>query len=145
MELSLPLRALDQQGVRPAITPESEPFWAAAARGELVVEECPGCGLHIFPPRGVCRRCLRRDLTWTRVQPPGVLASFTVNHNAWSDGVEDVYGIGLVEFPRYSSVRFVGFLDQMTDPPVIGSLVDFAFVASTQGIHRIFFAPWREA
>jgi uncharacterized OB-fold protein len=145
LPLSRPAQVIQRQGVRPVITPESAPFWKAANRGELIVERCPECGLHLFPPHGICRRCLRRELEWTRVEAPGVLVSWTVNHHAWSSEVEAVYGLGLVEFPRCSDVRFVGFLDGFDDPPMIGTLVDYAFEASAKGIPRLYYTPWENS
>ena len=145
MLLSRPWQVIQRQGVRPAITPESEPFWKAAKHGELTVERCQGCGLHLFPPHGICRRCLRRELQWVRITAPGVLVSWTVNHNAWSSDVEAVYGVGLVEFPSHSNVRFVGFLDGFEDPPTIGALVDYAFEDSDKGIPRLCFTPWGDS
>lgn len=145
LPLSRPAQVIQRQGVRPAITPESEPFWTAAKRGELIVERCQECALHLFPPHGICRRCLRRELEWVPVEAPGVLVSWTVNHNAWSSDVEAVYGVGLVEFPSYSNVRFVGFLDGFDDPPTIGTLVDYAFEKSAQGIPRLCFTRWENS
>jgi uncharacterized OB-fold protein len=145
LQLTRPDQVIQRQGVRPAITQESKPYWDAAARGELAVEQCPDCGLHIFPPRDICRRCYRRGLIWTVVQPPGVLVSATVNHNQWTADAESVYGIGLVEFPEYSSIRFVGFLDGFDDPPRIGSLVDFAFAPTGKKIHRVYFTLWTQS
>jgi uncharacterized OB-fold protein len=142
VQLIRPEKVIERQGVRPVITDESAPFWTAARNGELVVENCPECGLHIFPPRGICRRCLNRHLRWVRVEPPGVLVSYTINHNAWSEEVEAVYGVGLVEFPTFSAVRFVGFLDRFDDPPPMDALADFTFVESAKGIHRLCFTPW---
>ena len=31
--------------------PIDAPFWQAALRGELVAQQCEGCGQHRFPPR----------------------------------------------------------------------------------------------
>jgi len=135
-------RGLDTLGVRPAIGPETERFWKAAARGELVVEMCMRCGLHIFPPRGVCRRCHSREMDWVALEPPGVIYSATVNHNAWAPGVEAVYAIGLVEFPRFSGVRFVGYVDGFDGEPPIGALVDFGFHPTSGGLHRLHFTRW---
>jgi uncharacterized OB-fold protein len=141
--------SLELPGVPAEVTPESEPFWAAGRRGELVVEQCDGCGLHIFPPRGVCRGCYGRDLHLRRVDRPGVVYSMTVNHNAWSLGAPEVYPLVLVEFPEYSGVRFVGsFTDgrgggaDETEPPAIGDLVGFTLVPAHGGQFQIAFAPW---
>lgn len=135
----------DALGVRPAITPETERFWKAAARGDLLVEMCMSCGLHIFPPRGICRRCRGRAMEWVKLEPPGVIHSVTVNHNAWAPNVEPVYVAALVEFPQYSGVRFVGFVEGFEDEPPIGTRVDFGFHDALGGLHRLHFTPWLDS
>lgn len=129
-------------GVRPAVTPETRPFWEAATQGRLVVERCDQCGLHIFPPRGICRRCLGRSLSWVEVSPPAVLHAFTHNHHPWAPGL-GVYTLGLVELPEHDRIRLVGVLDQLEREPQIGDLVDFAFTPFDEGLTRIGFVPWR--
>jgi uncharacterized OB-fold protein len=130
-------------GVPPLVTPENQAFFQAAARHELVVEHCCNCGLHVFPPRGVCRRCYRRTLEWVQVKAPGVLYSYTVNYNAWSPTSPPRYVMGLVEFPQCSSIRFMGFLEDFDDEPEIGALVDIAFHTALDGQQRVHFTPWR--
>ena len=79
---------------------------------------------------------------WVALEPPGVIYSATVNHNAWAPGVEAVYAIGLVEFPRFSGVRFVGYVDGFDGDPPIGALVDFGFHPTSGGLHRLHFTRW---
>ncbi|MGE0304574.1 MAG: Zn-ribbon domain-containing OB-fold protein [Acidimicrobiia bacterium] len=136
------MTVMENLGVRPAISPETRPFWDAAARGDLVVEFCTACGLHIFPPRGVCRRCHSRELDWVTVEPPGVLYSYTVNHNAWFPGADAVYTLALVEFPEYSGARFVGFLKGFEGEPTIGTQLDVSFQPAFGDLHRVLFSRW---
>jgi uncharacterized OB-fold protein len=138
----LEAKGLTALGVRPAITPETEPFWKAAAHGELLVERCTSCGLHVFPPRGLCRNCRSRTMEWVAVEPPGVLYSVTENHNAWSPDVETSYVVALVEFPEYSGIRFVGIAEGFDGVPEIGTLVDFGFHPALDGLARLHFTPW---
>ena len=67
-------------GIPPAVTEETEPFWAAAKEGRLVVERCTACEAEAMPPRGICRRCHNRSMEWAEVTGPGVVYSYTVNH-----------------------------------------------------------------
>jgi uncharacterized OB-fold protein len=139
-------------GVPARVTPESAPFWAAGAGGELVVEECLACGLHIFPPRGVCRGCHGRELRFTPVRPPGVVYATTVNHNAWYPDGPTVFPLVLVEFPDYSGVRFVGRYagpdgrcggsGGAGDLPRIDDLVGFELVPAFDGQFQLVFSPW---
>ena len=135
------LDALAGLGVRPAISAESRPFWDAAAQGRLIVEQCKNCDLHIFPPRGVCRRCYGREMTWVDVRPPGVLHSHTENHQPWLPGLGP-YTLGLVELPDHDRIRLVGFVQGFRARPRIGDLVDFKFARFDGGLSRLYFGPW---
>jgi uncharacterized OB-fold protein len=133
--------ALARLGARPAISAESRPVWDAAAQGRLIVEQCKNCGLHIFPPRGVCRRCYRREMSWVDVRPPGVLHAFTENHHPWVPGV-GIYKVGLVELPDHDRIRLVGFLQGFTTEPHIADRVDFKFAHFDADLTRLYFGPW---
>jgi uncharacterized protein len=136
------LDALAGLGVRPAISAESRPFWDAAAQGRLIVEQCKICALHIFPPRGVCRRCFGREMTWVDVHPPGVLHAYTENHQPWLPDLGP-YTVGLVELPDHDRIRLVGFVHGFAGEPHIGELVDFKFARFGGDLSRLYFGPWR--
>jgi uncharacterized protein len=137
------LDALAKLGVRPAVSAESRPFWDAAAEGRLIVEQCKNCNLYIFPPRGVCRRCYGREMTWVDVRPPGVLHAHTENHQPWLPDLGP-YTVGLVELPNHDRIRLVGFVQGFASGPRIGDLVDFKFARFRAGLSRLYFAPWSD-
>ncbi len=132
---------LDLPGVPARITPESEPFWAAGVDGELTVERCPDCGLHQFPPRGVCRACHGREPRFVPVRPPGVVHSMTVNRNAWYPDGPAEFPLVLVEFPAFSGVRFVGRYDG-AEPPGFGAEVGFRLVPALGDRFQVVFHAW---
>ncbi|MDA8047243.1 MAG: OB-fold domain-containing protein [Actinomycetota bacterium] len=98
------------EGIPPAVTEETEAFWAAAAEGRLVVERCDDCGAESFPPRGMCRSCRSRSLSPAEVTGRGRVYSYTVNYQRWTPDLEVPFAIGLVEFPAHPGVRVVGRL-----------------------------------
>jgi hypothetical protein len=142
-DLTPPIEGFGGLGVRPAIEPEMEAFWQAAASGTLVVEQCDACGLHVFPLRGLCRRCRGRSMSLVVVEPPAVLYSYTVNHHSWAPGMEP-YPLGIVEVPGLDGIRFVGLLAGFEEELEIGQPVGFAFHESTAigGLPRVHFTPW---
>lgn len=83
----------------PEITPEMAPFWEAARRHELVVQRCTRCGVHRFPARDLCSRCLSRDSEWVRVSGRGTLFSYAVMHQVYHPGFADrvPYAVVVVE------------------------------------------------
>lgn len=130
-------------GPPPQVTEESRPFWEAGARNELVVERCRACGAHVFPLRGVCRFCLRRDMEPVVIPGPGTVYSFSVNHQPWLAGMEVPYVLALVEFPE--GVRVLGRLSGCPiDAVAIGMEVDVAFVPGPGGSFVPGFVARRE-
>ena len=115
-------------GIPPAVTEETAPFWDAAAEGRLLVERCAACGAESFPPRGICRACRSRATAPVEVTGPGVVYSFTVNHQRWLPDLEVPYAVVLVEFPDHPGVRVAGRLRGC--PPedaAIGMAVEVGF------------------
>lgn len=66
----------------PRPTAETEPFWAACARGVLTVQRCAACGRTQFPPRVLCSHCHADDLGWIVAAGRGRIHSCTVVHRA---------------------------------------------------------------
>lgn len=115
-------------GIPPAVTEETEAFWAAAAQGRLTVARCVACGADSFPPRGICRSCHGRELVPTDVTGPGVVYSFTVNHQRWLPNLEVPFAVVLVEFDDHPGVRVAGRLRGCPpDAAAIGMRVEVGF------------------
>lgn len=73
----------------PTITPDMQPFFAAAKRHELVVQRCRECGTHRFPAREICSNCLSRDSEWVKVSGEGEIFSYNVMHQVYHPGFAD--------------------------------------------------------
>ena len=95
-------------GIPPAVTDETEAFWTAAGEGRLLVERCASCGAESFPARGICRSCRSRDTAPAEITGPGVVYSYTVNHQRWLPDLEVPFAVVLVEFRGHPGVRVVG-------------------------------------
>ena len=65
-------------GIRPQQSELAAPFWEAAARHELVVQRCAGCGRLQWYPRWSCTTCGATALGWAPVTGRGRIHSFTV-------------------------------------------------------------------
>jgi uncharacterized OB-fold protein len=125
-------------GIPPAVTEETEAFWAAAAEGRLVVERCSACGAESFPPRGMCRSCRGRAMVPVSVSGPGHVYSFTVNYQRWLPDLPVPYAIVLVEFADHPGVRVAGRLRGCpVEEIAIGMPVDVGFESGPGG----FFIP----
>ena len=118
-------------GIPPAITEETAAFWAAAAEGRLVAERCDACGAESFPPRGICRTCRARTTSSVEIRGPGVVYSFTVNHQRWLPDLEVPYTLALVEFPGHPGVRVMG---RLRGEAAVGATVEVGFEPGPDGV-----------
>ena len=59
----------------------SEPYWAAAAEGRLVLQTCAACGTVRHYPRLLCDQCYSGEVTWTTASGDGLVHSWTVAHH----------------------------------------------------------------
>ena len=101
-EAAEPVMATDPVRPRrrlPAPSTESQPFWDALARHELVVQRCGSCGRFWFPPANRCQHCWSERFAWTAVSGRGRLYSFTVFRRAYAPELADQlpYVVGVVE------------------------------------------------
>jgi uncharacterized protein len=93
-----------------AIVPElteplTAPYWAAAARGELVTQHCLSCDRIWHPPLPRCPHCHATGTDWRPVSGKGTVYAYTVvehaTHVAMREHVPYVVAIvELAEGPR---------------------------------------------
>jgi len=90
---------------RPVPTPDeaSAPFFAGAARGELMLQRCGACGAFMWPVRPRCVECFSGDLEWAPASGRALLYSFAVVHQRYP-GFDEPYVVATVETPE--GVRF---------------------------------------
>ncbi|TSH98696.1 Zn-ribbon domain-containing OB-fold protein [Verticiella sediminum] len=62
----------------PAITPETKPFFDAAARGVLMLKYCDDCQRHHHYPRALCPHCFSERTRWTEASGNGRIYTFSV-------------------------------------------------------------------
>lgn len=60
-------------------SPETKPFWDAAAAGRLVLPRCRHCHRTHWYPRGICPHCLSTEVDWLESPGEGEIYSFSVN------------------------------------------------------------------
>lgn len=82
----------------PKATPETKPFWDAAARGELRIQRCVTTGKYFFYPRPYSPYVAGGEVEWVTVSGDATLYSYNINHRP-APGFEDEapYAIAVVE------------------------------------------------
>lgn len=66
----------------PQSTDITQPYWSAAAKGQLVYQHCPDCQHWQFYPRAFCVRCGSDAIQWGEASGEGVIYTFTINRRA---------------------------------------------------------------
>jgi uncharacterized OB-fold protein len=66
----------------PVPTPETAPFWEAAAQGRLLVRTCTACGRGHHYPRPICPFCGSDRTEWREASGRGVIYSYSVMRRA---------------------------------------------------------------
>jgi uncharacterized OB-fold protein len=109
--------------------PITAPFFAGAARGELVVPRCDECGAYVWYPRKACPND-GGPLTWSRVSGRGTLFSWTVVRRAFLPAFADKvpFVSALVALDEDPAVRIVTYIvDAERDALRAGERVEVAF------------------
>jgi uncharacterized OB-fold protein len=78
---------------------DTTPYWEAAQRGELRMQQCLACGLVRFPPALLCARCLSEQSEWVRLSGRGTVFSWIVVHQSQHPAfnADTPYNVTIVE------------------------------------------------
>lgn len=125
----------------PAFDPVSRVFWEAAARGELLFQECPACGHRQFYPRALCAVCAQTP-AWRQAAGSGTIHTFTVvrQHTAEPFRSWVPYPVAMIELdegPRLMG----GVINCDVEEVHIGMPVSVTFVDAGHGVTLPFWQP----
>jgi len=132
---------------RPVPVPDerSQGYWDAAADHALAVARCSVCDKFSIPPDVVCQHChsTEPDFTFVPVSGRGVVRSWTVMHQSFVPGFDDLLPFVLVdvELEEQADLRTIGrlvdspeMLDGPDAPLAIGARVVVAFEDLAPGV-----------
>ena len=103
-----PARAPVGDVLRPAISRDTEFFWAGTARHELRVQRCGECGVLRHPPGPMCLACGGAKPDYVVAAGTGKIYSYVVHHHPPVPGRQVPFVVALVQLPE--GVRMVGEL-----------------------------------
>ena len=114
--------------------PLTAPFFAAAARGELVITHCNACDEYVWYPQRRCPHC-EGELTWKRMSGRGTLFSWATVQRAFLPAFADrvPFVTALVALEEDPAVRVVTYVVEAepetltADEPVRATFRPLAF------------------
>ena len=126
----------------PRIDERSRPYWEAAKRHELLLQQCQECGHHRYPSGETCPSCLSDRLEWAKASGRGVVYTWTVFHQLYHPAFEKdvpyaVVAVELDEGPRL----LTNLVDCKVEAINIGMPVEVVFDDVTEEITLPRFRP----
>lgn len=91
----------------PQLNPDSAAFWQGGREGRLNIHHCGGCQQFFHPPAPICPRCNSLEVGPRVVSGRGLVASFTINHQAWAPDLTVPYVVAIVELVEQPGLRFL--------------------------------------
>jgi uncharacterized protein len=118
--------------------PDDAGFWAAARRGELVVQACGACGHRTFPPRPMCPRCRSVERVWETVSGRARIWTWVVAHPPLLPVFQPMapYAVVVVALDEDPAIRMVGNLVAAADAPI--DSVDAATIRFGEPVEAVF-------
>jgi uncharacterized OB-fold protein len=121
--------ATDTSRPLPNVTPQTEPFWAAARENRFVLFRCKQCGAWYWPP-AFCRfhdnEAFMGNLEWTEASGRGKVFTFDVIRRQMHPAFPVPYVYGLIETeegPLFSA----NVVDCEPDEVYVGMPVEVTF------------------
>ncbi len=112
----------------PRPSEDSAPYWEAAQRNELRMQQCGDCGHVRFPPAVLCPRCLSENAQWARLSGRGVVFSWIVVHQSQHPAfnADTPYNVTIVELEEGPRLHTT-LVDYPNDQIRIGMPVEVVF------------------
>jgi uncharacterized OB-fold protein len=86
----------------------TQPYWAAAREGQLVLQCCAACAVVRHYPRLLCDRCYASAVNWIPASGKGTVHSWTVAHHAFHPAFAADLPYTLVTVDLEEGVRALG-------------------------------------
>jgi uncharacterized OB-fold protein len=105
-------------------------FFAGAARGELLIPKCRGCGIWVWYPQALCPTCASREIQWHPVSGRGRVFTWVRVHRSFLPGLAQQvpYVTALVELEEDPMLRVPSMLMASDLLPAVGAPVEVCFV-----------------
>ena len=90
--------------ILPLLEKRTSYFWVGGSEGQLLIARCERCHRYQHPPFERCAECGHDVLTPSSVSGRGRVATFTINHEAWSPDVAVPFVFAAVELTEQAGL-----------------------------------------
>jgi uncharacterized OB-fold protein len=129
------MAAAERKIPAPPVSPETEPFWAAAAAGRLLIKRCRTCSQPHYYPRSICPFCGSDRTEWQDASGRATVYSYSVMRRT-----PVPYAVAYVTLEEGVTV-LTNIVDCDLDAIRIGQAVRVVFRATEGGPPVPMFAP----
>lgn len=128
----------------PEVDGVSQAYWEAAARGELLYQECPEGHRQLYP-RALCATC-GAEPTWQRASGRGTVHTYTVVRQNWAEPFKGLvpYVVAMVDLEEGPRMM-TNITDCDPDDVHVGMAVEAWTVVVEDGLGIPFWRPAAEA
>jgi uncharacterized OB-fold protein len=102
----------------PYPSPETQPYWEACKRNELVLPFCRTCERFFFYPRPFCPACFGWDVEWRQTSGRGRIYTFAIQYRPQAPGFEPPYVTAIVQLDEGPRM-LTNIIDVEPDPASI--------------------------
>lgn len=120
----------------PAVNPENQPYWDAAAQGRLLYKRCKDCDRPHFYPRSLCPYCFSERTEWTESAGSGSVYTYSVQRR----GAPAAYAVAYVTLDE-GFTMLTNLVDCDFDALAIGQRVRLVFKPAEDGAAVPMFTP----
>lgn len=126
----------------PKPTPETEPFWAGCAAGELRLQRCNSCSHVQYPARKLCSSCFSQDVIWQKGSGLGTIRSWSTVVAPGAPGFTDEVPFLSVLVELNEGPTMLSVLRECSAEEVdFGMPVEVIFEARSETISIPYFKP----
>jgi uncharacterized OB-fold protein len=89
---------MKEMGVKPVPLPDdvSRPYWEAAKKRELRIQQCKACSEYQHPPREECLQCGKTEFDWPQLSGKGTVFSFIIDRRLMTPGFDEPYVVAQI-------------------------------------------------
>jgi len=89
---------MKKMGLKPIPLPDdiTRPYWDAAKKHELRIQQCKACSNYQHPPEEQCPQCGAADFDWPQLSGQGVVYTFVIDRRLMTPSFNEPYVIAQV-------------------------------------------------